>query len=193
MATVQIGDAAATEKYSQVRDQLTRLLYYGGKDVPVQRAAQLLGLLAEFEEELVSHGPGLIKGDLANASISNEEISDAWKINWWRTQGLTAMKPTDVIPSGKYALEIYGPSLNVINAGAFLAYAKPSVIEKIYVALEPLTKELAKLPAGIAHGAGKVVGDIVKGAVGGAAEGIGTTGLVLGGLAVVALVLVMRK
>jgi len=189
MTTVQVGDAAATEKYEQVRDQLTKLLYYGGKDVPALRASQLLGLLKEFEEQIIDHGPGLIKGDLANTTISNDEVTDAWKINWWRTKGLPAMKPTEIIPKAKYRLEIYGPALHVINAGAFLAYAKPSVIEKIYVTLEPLAKELAKLPAGIAQGAGQVVREIA----GGVAEGIGTTGLVLGGLAVVALVLVARK
>ena len=194
-----VGDEEGIEKYQQVRDGLTKLLYYGGKDVPVSRALQLLNLIEPFESAIIKHGPGLVK-NAAGASVSNDEYNDAHKCRWWRTTGLPAMKPTDTIPSGKYALEIYAPALNVINAGAFLKYATPTAIERVYMLMGPLAKEIADLPAGLVAGAREQVVRIIHEtaklpgeAAGAAASGLGVAGMLMVGGGVLAAILLLKR
>jgi hypothetical protein len=196
---IAVGDAAGIEKYQEVRDSLTKLLYYGGKDVPVERAKQLVGLIEPFESSIIKHNVGLVK-NAAGATISNDEYNSANQLRWWRTTGLPAMKPGDIMPAEKYHREIYAPALQVINAGAFLAHTQPTVIERIYMTLAPFAQPIADLPAGIASGTRQVVVEVVREVVrtvpeaGGAiVGGLGVTGIAMLGGAVLLAVLLLKK
>lgn len=196
---VAVGDEAGTMKYEEVRDSLTKLLYYGGKDVPVERAKQLVGLIEPFESAIIKHNVGPVK-NMSGATISNDDYNSANQLRWWRTTGLPAMKTGDIMPAGKYRQEIYAPALQVINAGAFLAYTQPTVIERIYTTLAPFAEPIAALPAGIASGTRQVVVEVVREVVrtvpeaGGAiVGGLGVTGIAMLGGAALLAVLLLKK
>ena len=85
-AEAEVGDEAGIAKYKEVFEGLSKLLYYGGKPVPVARAAQLLDLTKDFEDAIIAHGPGLVK-DAAGAAITNDNVDAAHKLRWWRATG----------------------------------------------------------------------------------------------------------